>query len=129
MTPCSIWIPPCASGPVLTVRRPSLNGLSCAMAGAGKRVSAAAPAAVPAKTARRLTLRDINLRDIGILPLAPVISEAPAIQCVPCAIGLRPWFSRYHGFHVTIPGVPGEARPLRKVRYYRAFFQNLRSDG
>jgi hypothetical protein len=47
------------------------------MAGAGNRVSAAAaPAAVPAKTARRLTLRDVNLRDIRILPVAPFVRGA-----------------------------------------------------
>jgi len=28
---------------------------------------------VPAKTARRLTLRDVDLRDIPILPLAPFV--------------------------------------------------------
>src|SRR5580692_81081 len=67
-------MPPCASGPVLTVSRPSLNGSAWAMAGAGNRVSAAAaPAAVPAKTVRRLSLRDVDLRDIRILPLAPFI--------------------------------------------------------
>src|SRR5580692_663138 len=117
MTPCSIWIPPCANGPVLTVRRPSLNGLSCATAGAGKRVSAAAPAAVPAKTARRLTLRDISLRDIGILPFG---ADDYRGACDP----VRPLRDRPlgHSFHVIIPGVPGEARPQYKVRYCRAFF-------
>src|SRR5436305_4426064 len=59
-TPCSIWMPPCASGPVLTVSRPSLNGAPCAIAGIGKlNVAAAAPAAVPAINARRVTFRDI----------------------------------------------------------------------
>src|SRR5262245_41567938 len=58
--PCSIWMPPCASGPVLTVSRPSLNGAACAMAGIGKlNAAAAAPAAVPAMNLRRVTLRDI----------------------------------------------------------------------
>src|SRR5271169_303774 len=70
-------MPPCASGPVFTVSRPSRNGSDCAMAGVGKRLSAAAaPAAVPANTARRLTLReltfdDVSLRDIAFLPVAP----------------------------------------------------------
>jgi hypothetical protein len=42
-----------------------LNGVACATAGAGKRLNAAAaPAAVPAKSARLLTLRVVNLRDI-----------------------------------------------------------------
>src|SRR5262245_49577161 len=55
-------MPPCASGPVFTVRRPSLNGAACAIAGAGKlNVAAAAPAAVPAMNLRRVTLRDIEI--------------------------------------------------------------------
>src|SRR5450759_4526995 len=66
-TPCSIWIPPCASGPVLTVSRPSLNGAACAMAGVGNlNVASAAPAAVPA-----INLRRVTLRDIVFLPLSP----------------------------------------------------------
>src|SRR5664279_652870 len=66
-TPCSIWIPPCASGPVLTVSRPSLNGAAWAMAGAGNlNVASAAPAAVAAMNVRRVTLRDIVF-----LPLSP----------------------------------------------------------
>ncbi len=59
-TPCSIWMPPCASGPVLTVSRPSLKGAACAMAGVGNlKVASAAPAAVAAINLRRVTLRDI----------------------------------------------------------------------
>src|SRR5215467_14234529 len=55
-------MPPCASGPVFTVSRPSRNGSACATAGAGKRVSAAAaPATLPANTVRRLTLRVFGL--------------------------------------------------------------------
>ena len=58
--PCSIWMPPWASGPVLTVSKPSLNGAACATAGIGKlNATAAAPAAVPAMNLRRVTLRDI----------------------------------------------------------------------
>src|ERR1035437_8056465 len=65
--PCSIWIPPCASGPVLTVSRPILNGAACAMAGVGNlNVASAAPAAVPA-----INLRRGDLRDIVFLPLSP----------------------------------------------------------
>src|SRR5581483_9238258 len=73
MTPCSIWIPPSASGPVLTVSSPSLNGAARATAGAGKRINAAAaPAAVPANRTRRLILEDVNLLDIAVLPLSPL---------------------------------------------------------
>ena len=38
--PCSIWMPPCASGPVLTVRRPILNGAPWARATAGMATAA-----------------------------------------------------------------------------------------
>ena len=47
--PCSIWMPPCASGPVFTVSRPMRIGLFCAIAGIGN----AAAAAVPARRVRR----------------------------------------------------------------------------
>src|SRR4029077_13283946 len=63
-------MPPCASGPVFTVSRPSRNGSACARAGAGKRLSAAAaPATLPASTARRLTLRVLRLADITHPPI------------------------------------------------------------
>src|SRR5690348_119268 len=53
-------MPPCASGPVLMVSRPSLKGAACAMAGVGNlKVASAAPAAVAAMNLRRVTLRDI----------------------------------------------------------------------
>src|SRR5215468_5938853 len=55
--PCSIWMPPWASGPVLTVKSPIRNGAACAMAGA-KRNDAVATA--PAAKARRLSLRAIG---------------------------------------------------------------------
>src|SRR5579863_2504743 len=59
-TPCSIRMPPAASGPVLTVSRPSLNGFVCATAGAGKPANvAAAPAAALPSSPRRDRLRDI----------------------------------------------------------------------
>src|SRR6516164_7006925 len=57
-TPCSIWMPPWASGPTFTVRRPILIGAVWAIAGAGKELRAAA-APVLARSVRRLTLRDI----------------------------------------------------------------------
>src|SRR5437870_2708878 len=60
MVPCSIWIPPAASGPVLTVSRPMRTGLGCAIAGNGKDAVTAAPAA-PARNPRRLTLTAISL--------------------------------------------------------------------
>src|SRR5579885_3308239 len=53
-------MPPSASGPVLTVSRPNLNGAPWAIAGIGNlKDAAAAPAAVPAMNLRRLILRDI----------------------------------------------------------------------
>src|SRR5439155_1812860 len=60
MVPCSIWIPPAASGPVLTVSRPMRTGLDCAIAGNGKDAVTAAPAA-PARNPRRSTLPAISL--------------------------------------------------------------------
>src|SRR5262245_25815643 len=54
-------MPPCASGPVFTVSRPSLNGAACAIAGAGNlNAATAVPAAVPAINLRRVTLRDMH---------------------------------------------------------------------
>src|SRR6185437_5540766 len=68
-------MPPCASGPVLTVSRPSLNGAGCETAGAGKlNVAAAAPAAVVA-----MNLRRVILRDIDFLPLSARSGSAVSI--------------------------------------------------
>src|SRR5215471_16785237 len=50
--PCSIWMPPWASGPVLTVSRPIRNGAPWAIAGMPM-VAAAVPAALPARNLRR----------------------------------------------------------------------------
>src|SRR5262245_44347829 len=55
MVPCSIWIPPAASGPVFTVSRPMRTGLFCAMAGAGSVAASTAPV-VRARNSRRPTL-------------------------------------------------------------------------
>src|SRR3569833_3215329 len=60
-------MPPCASGPVFTVNRPSLNGAACALAGVGNlKAAAATPAAVPAIIVRREILRAI-----AVLPECP----------------------------------------------------------
>src|SRR5579862_6074153 len=64
-TPCSIWTPPCASGPVFTVRSPTLIDGDCAIAGAGKRPSAAV---APAATVPRTSVRRLNLRVIVFPP-------------------------------------------------------------
>src|SRR5271156_5827617 len=53
--PCSIWRPPEASGPVLTVSRPILTGADCAIDGIGN-AAADAAAAEPARNLRRLSL-------------------------------------------------------------------------
>src|SRR5262249_40597231 len=53
--PCSIWMPPVASGPVFTVSRPMVTGLFWAMAGAGSVAASIAPV-VPARNPRRLIL-------------------------------------------------------------------------
>ena len=44
-TPCSIWMPPWASGPVFTVSRPSLNGAACAWTAGAFSVAMLAPVA------------------------------------------------------------------------------------
>src|SRR5690242_11130611 len=54
--PCSIWMPPCASGPVLTVNSPIRAGAPCAMAGAHGKVVRA----VPARNVRRLSFHAIK---------------------------------------------------------------------
>src|SRR5690242_17234875 len=81
-------MPPCASGPVFTVSRPSRNGSDCAIAGVGKRPSAAAaPAALPANIVRRLTLRVLALADIPRPPFFPVLispSCRPPRTGAPC---------------------------------------------
>src|SRR5215469_5824664 len=71
-------MPPCASGPLFTVSRPSRNGSACATAGAGKRVSAAAaPAALPANRVRRLTLRVLGISSSLYSPLHPPRTGEP----------------------------------------------------
>src|SRR5512144_3215795 len=58
-TPCSIWMPPAASGPVLTVRRPMRTGLLWARARVGRAAAPAASAVLPARKERRLSVSDI----------------------------------------------------------------------
>ena len=54
--PCSIWMPPWASGPVLTVRRPILKGAPCACTAGIFSVATLAPvASMPFNTVLRLT--------------------------------------------------------------------------
>src|SRR5581483_7186289 len=60
--PCSNWMPPCASGPVLTVSRPILIGGACAIAGAPIRLAAAA---APVTNSRRLSLHAIEASRAG----------------------------------------------------------------
>src|SRR5580704_2374779 len=100
-------MPPWASGPVLTVRRPSLNGAACATAGAGKRPSvAAAPAAVPAKSARRETLRKTSLRGI-VFPLSGLL-----VGSVPTEALIRSFFLRRNDWQQQIgPRRAAEMQP------------------
>src|SRR3989449_7752616 len=58
MVPCSIWMPPWASGPVFTVKRPMRTGLAWALAGPGNVTPAAS--AVPARNVRRSSLAVIG---------------------------------------------------------------------
>src|SRR5262249_15597348 len=76
--PCSIWMPPWASGPVLTVSRPILNGAPWAIAGMPM-VAAAVPAAAPARNVRRLSLIDITTSSLDAHPLTgcPTLAQAP----------------------------------------------------
>ena len=55
VVPCSIWMPPCASGPVLTVSRPIRIGFPWAIAGNGRLAAKPIPAAALSKV-RRATL-------------------------------------------------------------------------
>src|SRR5262245_25916308 len=88
--PCSIWMPPCASGPVLTVSRPILKGAAWAMAGAGNGSRAAAvPAAAPARNVRRLSLRDIGVLPRLLLRLATLWLAAIIGQRIPPCKGRR----------------------------------------
>src|ERR1044071_3973364 len=80
-TPCSIWNPPWASGPVLTVSRPILTGRSSAIAGFGN-LAANAAAAPPARIVRR--------RSFEVIGRSLCVSPA---QLYPAAIG-RPAKSR-----------------------------------
>src|ERR1700683_5038015 len=59
-------MPPAASGPVFTVRRPSLNGAAWATAGMGKRDNAVAvPAAALVSSVRRLILRGMVFSSVS----------------------------------------------------------------
>ena len=59
--PCSIWMPPCASGPVLTVSRPILNGAPCACTAGIFRLAALAPvASMPLRTVLRLIVMAVH---------------------------------------------------------------------
>src|SRR5262249_25183784 len=70
-------MPPCSSGPVFTVSRPSRNCSACSTAGAGKRASVAvAPATLAANTVRRLTLRVFGLAGIPRSPFFPILPAA-----------------------------------------------------
>src|SRR5204862_4322920 len=72
-------MPPAASGPVFTVSRPSLKGTGCATAGVGNRVNAAAvPAAVPARSVRRLNPRAIVSFSLRLSFLRAGASQSPA---------------------------------------------------
>src|SRR5262249_43087968 len=55
----SMWMPPAASGPVLTVIRPILSGAFCATAGSGNAATPAA-AAEDCRNLRRLTRTDMS---------------------------------------------------------------------
>src|SRR5262249_2121543 len=55
MVPCSIWMPPLASGPVLTVSNPILTGFCCANAGTDHVVASA----LPTRNERRPILSDL----------------------------------------------------------------------
>src|SRR5215813_13362536 len=54
-----MWMPPAASGPVLTVIRPILSGAFCATVGIGK-AAAPAAAAVDCRNLRRLMRADMS---------------------------------------------------------------------
>src|SRR6516162_6457284 len=69
LIPCSIWMPPWASGPVFTVKSPILTGVSSAIAGSGRLAAKTAPAE-PLSKVRRPTLTAIYLLPVR-LPFCP----------------------------------------------------------
>src|SRR5262245_10536208 len=77
--PCSIWMPPCASGPVLTVRSPMRTGLAWARAMRGR--APAAMAAPPARNIRRSRVTDIGISFRALRGLRPGFPGAPRILC------------------------------------------------
>src|SRR6185437_642104 len=117
-------MPPWASGPVFTVSRPSLNGVAWAIAGAGNWVSAAAaPAAVPANSVRRVILSD--LRDIKVLPLA--LGRSPRRQSL-ITIHRSVPPQRLSSHHPTCRFVRKD-RYCRGLRYYECLFSLCRDYG
>ena len=79
--PCSIWMPPWASGPVFTVSRPMRTGLPCARADRGS----AAARAVPTRNFRRSRVSAIacsfrERREWGGSPLVCTRCSGPAAR-------------------------------------------------
>src|SRR5882757_8835926 len=87
--PCSIWIPPCASGPVLTVSRPILNAEPCARTyGAFSDASPTPALASPCNTLRRcivMAVLSLNGRplDVVVGRQHDPISRPPPPSCAP----------------------------------------------
>src|SRR5207244_6284501 len=90
MVPCSIWMPPAASGPVFTVSRPILTGLFWAIAGNGR---VAATAVAPARNERRLMRTDMEASLMGRLERGRLLGHPSAnrhmAELVPHAIDFR----------------------------------------
>src|SRR5712691_1847785 len=71
--PCSIWMPPWASGPVLTVSKPILNGAACASTMGAFNAARPTPApASPFNTFRRCTVMVVS--SSGPLPFRAILA-------------------------------------------------------
>src|SRR6266699_2719645 len=133
--PCSIWMPPCASGPVFTVSRPILNGADCAIAGAFN-VKALTPPRIPFSTVLRRSFMGVSLPSVGVVRFDRALmhewaaaghrvlhvgetSERPGMLVIPAADaqpdavaggnddGSRP------DFHIELDDLPG----LQRLRF------------
>src|SRR5712671_3750470 len=114
--PCSIWIPPWASGPVLTVSKPILNAAPCAIAGMPM-AAAAVPAAVPARNLRRLKVIDMAV--LLVHPFSGCSSRRPRHEGGPGALALTPSSAKV--FHDVKPSIVIRAidNPIAVDEYIR----------
>src|SRR6266516_5188365 len=103
--PCSIWMPPCASGPVFTVSRPILNGADCAIAGAFN-VKALTPPRIPFSTVLRRSFMGVSLPSVGVVRLDRALASDRMRQ------GFHPRYFPYAKSHLVMHCARG--LPIRR---------------